>query len=156
MGFQNFNNRVGLQHKQLPLLIVVCIFPKKEEHWLNFSISFDLASAVSHLAFFCDELIFSSRCDLCCFREFSLGGFLLLFEFWREKPLVLDFSLFESTFFGPVLQNCISFHFRIKRFESSSSSLIQMSNGVSVVAFFAFLVGGFPEVEHSAIRRSNS
>ena len=107
--------------------------------------------------FFCDELIFSSRCDLCCFREFSLGGFLLLFEFWREKPLVLDFSLFESTFFGPVLQNCISFHFRIKRFESSSSSLIQMSNGVSVVAFFAFLVGGFPEVEPPGLstRRSD-
>ena len=109
---------------------------------INLSMSFDWVSAVSHLAFFCDELIFSS-CDLCCFRESSLGGFLV-FEFWREKPLVFGFSLFESASLVHFFITAFLSVSGSKGSESSSLSLIQVLNGVSVVAFFAFLVSGFP------------
>ena len=68
---------------------------------------------------------------------------------------MFGFSLFESTSLVHFFIIAFLSVSGSKGSESSTRSLIQVLNGVSVVAFFAFLVGGFPEVEHSA-RPSNS
>ena len=93
---------------------------------INLSMSFNWVSAVSYLAFFCDELIFSS-CDLCCFRESSLGGFLL-FEFWWEKLLVFGFSLLESTSLVHFFIIAFLSVSGSKGSESSTRSLVQVLN----------------------------
>ena len=89
---------------------------------INLSMSFDWVSAVSHLAFFLWWV------DLCCFRESSLGGFLV-FEFWREKPFVFGFSLFESASLV---------HFFITAFLSVSGSKGCKSSSLSLSVEWGF------------------
>ena len=83
---------------------------------INFSMSFNWASTVSHLAFFLwwVDLLFPLW-SLLLSRIFPRW---LLTAFWvlAGKIIGLWLLAFWDCLLGPVLHDCICFHFRIKRF----------------------------------------